>query len=224
MAMTKVKRILKTLIALESMWSLARLVTDDDDDDTGQSSWVLVRKIGTAIAALTGTGAFAWLSVTMDRYPWLESILLCVLGFASGFVVSRLYSVWKIKNLQQRQRDQSPPKRLKEAWEVPGAESQVFTLREVAALLHPSQPGLALDQGLVDDEMEYLAKAVKAERLEVMPEEDDTGNREFDMAWIRSAETADELRCLRVHRKVLREFLKSVSRPVPEFLDERFDW
>ena len=125
-------------MALESMWSLARLVTDDDDDDTRQASWGLVRWIVMALIT-QGASLFAWLYGAMDRYPWIWSILLCVMGLASGFVISRLYTVWKIKKLRQKLKDQSPPKRLKEAWEVPGAESQAAVAPQVTIRAHPER-------------------------------------------------------------------------------------
>ena len=76
---------------------------------------------------------------------------------------------------------------------------------------------------LAEDDFICLVKAARAGRLRVMPEEDSQG-QEFDMAWVQAADTAAELREVRVHRKALRELFKSVCRPVPEFLDERSDW
>ena len=116
-----------------------------------------------------------------------------------------------------------PPPRLREAWEIPGASKQVFTLYEVAGLLHEEVNDPTEKSKLVEDDFIYLVKAARAGRLRVMPEEDTQG-QEFDMAWVQAAETAAELREVRVHRKALRELFKSVCRPVPEFLDERFDW
>ena len=222
--MSKRREFIKRLMVLESMWSLAKLITDDDAGDTDQEIghglvWKLLLWI---IPGAGGASSLAWLAGLRTGYPLLWESLLFIIGFGVGFVVSRLYSIRRIKQLRKKKKDDAAPPRLREEWEVPGASEQVFTLYEVARLMHEDVDD-PLKSRLVEDDFKYLALAARAGRLEVMPEEDTQG-QEFDIGWIRAAETADELRDVRVHRKAVRELLKSVDRPVPEFLDERFYW
>ena len=51
----------------------------------------------------------------------------------------------------------------------------------------------------------------------------DTRGQEFDLAWTKGDDGPEALRNIEVHRKELRKYLRSIGRPISEFLHEKFD-
>ena len=58
--------------------------------------------------------------------------------------------------------------------------------------------------------------------LTVIPQKDTKG-QEFDLAWTKGDDGPEALRNIEVHRKELRKYLRSIGRPIPKFLHEKFD-
>ena len=88
-------------MVLESMWSLAKLVTDDDDGDIDQEFGLGVVWRPLLLLLSGGASYLAWLADLRTAYPPLWESLLFIIGFGVGFVVSRLYSIRRIKQLWQ---------------------------------------------------------------------------------------------------------------------------
>ena len=122
-----------------------------------------------------------------------------------------------------------------QAWKIPGARQDRFKLYQAACLLVGEEPEWPLTSQLSRDEYRSLVEAVEAFELEiVIPDSSPiellkgSGNvtkalQDFELGWRRGAEDQESIRNVEVMRLALRSYLSSISRPIPEFLDERFD-
>ena len=138
----------------------------------------------------------------------------------------------------------------KKAWEIPGARKPIFKLYEAACLLHGIDPAWPLPGQLSIEELDHLIHAVIVSDPEVktvdlrvvIPDKairpsdpsDIAGRQHMYITELRigakrndsrfnKASDREALHNVEVERKALREYLKSQSRDIPYFLDERFD-
>ena len=128
----------------------------------------------------------------------------------------------------------------------PGAPQPRFKLYEAACLLHGLDPLWPLIDQKTKDEYASLIRAAKEYRLKIIPLRngftttvgDDKAKQHMALlgevmnkgVWKtlpngerQVTKPAEALRDIEVDRKALRGYLESESRPVPEFLNERFD-
>ena len=121
----------------------------------------------------------------------------------------------------------------KEAWEVPGAPQKRFKLIEAACLLAnlENTEQWPLTNQRAKDEYQSLVRSAKEFRLRILVPDggtriignDERGQQEFYLGWKGIDEGLEAIRSVEVERQSLRAYLRSESRPIPEFLDERFD-
>ena len=98
-------------------------------------------------------------------------------------------------------------------------------------MLHDLDPVWPLTNQKAKEEYQSLVSAAKQFTLRiVIPEggvrtigEDEEGQQAFHLAWKGIDDGPETIHDIEVDRKALREYLESESRPVPEFLSERFD-
>ena len=134
----------------------------------------------------------------------------------------------------------------KKYWEIGGAPKKRFKLYEAACLLREIDPVWPLTSQKTNDEYSSLVKAAHECRIRIIPPA--VGFRSGSLDWKENQQIAlrgeevtksvevklldgrtqytqrlQALRDIEVDRKALREYLESESRPVPEFLHERFD-
>ena len=109
-----------------------------------------------------------------------------------------------------------------QSWEVPGARTERFKIYEAACLLIGEEPSWPLLSVGAREEYNVLVGDAENCNLTVIPQKDTQG-QEFDLAWTKGDDGPEALRNIEVHRKELRKYLRSIGRPIPKFLHEKFD-
>ena len=109
-----------------------------------------------------------------------------------------------------------------QSWEVPGARTERFKIYEAACLLIGEEPSWPLPSAGAREEYNVLVGDTESCNLTVIPPKDTQG-QEFDLAWTKGDDGPEALRNIEVHRKELRKYLRSIGRPIPKFLHEKFD-
>ncbi len=111
--------------------------------------------------------------------------------------------------------EQSSPEWEREAWEIPGSTTQIFKLYEAACYLAGVPPKWPLPFE-AREEYDLLLRAFENEKLDHLdPVEHDAPSYSFAAGF-------DEHR-LKLDRRALLEYLRLEGRPIPEFLEEKFD-
>ncbi len=111
--------------------------------------------------------------------------------------------------------EQSSPEWELEAWEIPGSTTQIFKLYEAACYLAGVPPKWPLPFE-AREEYDLLLRAFENEKLDHLdPVEHDAPSYSFAAGF-------DEHR-LKLDLRALLEYLRLEGRPIPEFLEERFD-
>ena len=116
------------------------------------------------------------------------------------------------------------PQKKREAWKIVGARRQKFKMYVAACLLAGDESAWPLPTERARDEYAALSKAVRSGRLDGPGEPEDTLS--FEFGW-REGDEADDhpdtTHEINIDRRTLREYLRSIGRSIPEFLEERFD-
>ena len=130
-----------------------------------------------------------------------------------------------------------PPRALerkREAWGIFGGRTQEFRLYEIACLLVGVYPKWPLPTELAKEEYNALLAAIEAGKLDSpLVHENDT-TLSYDAGFLNrdDVDKPDELDDegdpiavpgILIERRVIRRYLRSIGRPIPEFLEELFD-
>ena len=138
--------------------------------------------------------------------PWPVRLLLVVAG-----LLGLTYPQWLPKVISRKEKQTKTTKQ--QPWEVPGARQKHFKLYEAACLLAGEEPAWPLPSQMTRDEYLSLCSDVQSDKLG-----DDLA---YSYGWL-EGEDGEEVYTLKIPRKVLRKYIKSMDRPVPEFLKKRF--
>ena len=218
--MGKVKQTVNYLKTLESMWSLARLVLDEDEVTEGQGKIRLWRGLVVVATTVSGSGLAASLSSSMQANPWIWGPLLLWIGI----VLARLHAVWRFRKLlkekdQRQQKEESidsQPESPRKRREIPGAVQAEFKLYEAACLIAGYDPAWPLRNQKAKDEFTLLERDLS-----------DGTNRSvlsrtfgYDFGFLSGQAKGHDLE---IDRATLRKYMRSHDREIPEFLAEKYD-
>ena len=110
-----------------------------------------------------------------------------------------------------------------QSWEIPGARTQKFKLYEATCYLTGVTPAWPLPAE-ANEEYDQLLKAIEKEELDDKDQPGhDTLSLKVGFLTGDGEGVSDKRHTLEIGRRVLRMYLLSLRRPIPEFLEERFD-
>ena len=143
---------------------------------------------------------------------WSVRASLALLGIALATYPQWLPNTrWYFRRIRSSQR-------LPEAWRILGARTSWFSLYTAACLLVGDEPDWPLPTERSREEYDALCAAIRAGKL------DDDGMADESWAYNYGMhEAGDEVHQMELDRDTLRKYLRCSSRPIPLFLDERFD-
>lgn len=128
-------------------------------------------------------------------------------------------------NAKPLQRSNTPCPQPKPAHELPGASAWDFSLYKIACLLRGVEPTWPLPTQAARDEFNSLCRYIADDKLgEGLSTDIGYHTSDFPPKITDYTKAKGTIRQILVNRRQVRHYLYSHNRPIPEFLEERFDY
>ncbi len=185
---------------------------------------------GFGVAVLAGVAEYAMTDGTSGLVPLIAGIIGVIFGPILVIPITRFLD-WRKNSTPKSHHNQE---RKREAWEIPGARTQKLKLYELACWLVSDDPQWPLPTKRSEEEYNALLAAIEAGKLDSpLVHENDT-TLSYDARFLnrddvdnpgKLDDNGDPIAVpgILIERRVIRRYLRSIGRTIPEFMEERFD-